>query len=146
MYNDEQILSINEYEAMAKAYAQILRDKGFRIVCSATPSAQLVDSIFLHLAKIKCHLFALGGFLGTSPLYSLNERQLNKLCVVFDREKPPIEKASTADKTKNFLSYLSNEFALLQELLTVAEQTSFEQEVKNILNQRLSLLSKTLSL
>ena len=83
-YNDEQLLSISQYEAFAKAYAQTLREKGFKIINLADGlTEEEVNDIFEKLFTIKSLLFSMGGFLNTSSFYSLNERQLKKLSIIF---------------------------------------------------------------
>lgn len=145
-YNDEGLLSTSQYEIIAKAYADALKKKRLKIVNIDDIDQGEVDKIFELLAQIKALLFSLGGFLNTSTFYSLNERQIKKLLIIFDREQLPIQSNKCRDKTKCFLSFLSTEFALINALLSVAEKTRFEGEIKALTSARLTLLSQILAL
>lgn len=146
-YNDEKILSISDYEVMAKAYAEQLKKRGFMLVQIDSPeSKQLCDECIELMMEIKSQLFALGGFLNTSKIYSLNERQIKKLALLYDCTPTPIKSVYISDKTKLFLSFLSNEFALLKTLIELSSKTNFESEISKIINSRLILLSQTLSI
>lgn len=146
-YNDEGLLSIEQYEVMAKAYADALKKRGLKIVnIDDEIDERDVDEIFDKISNIKSLLFTLGGFLNTSTFYSLNERQLKKLLIIFDKDTIPSLHVKTRDKTKCFLSFLSCEFALTSKLLTLSEKTNFESEIKGMIHQRLTLLSQILAL
>ncbi|MBQ8444184.1 MAG: hypothetical protein IJX25_02400 [Clostridia bacterium] len=146
-YNDEGLLSIEQYEVMAKAYADALKKRGLKIVnIDDEIDERDVDEIFDKISNIKSLLFTLGGFLNTSTFYSLNERQLKKLLIIFDKDTIPSHHVKTRDKTKCFLSFLSCEFALTSKLLTLSEKTNFESEIKGMIHQRLTLLSQILAL
>ena len=76
-YDDEKLLSIEEYEVMAKAYSQALKDKGFIFVqIDGRDNEEIIAETFNLLIKIKSLLFHLGNFLNTGHLYSLNERHI----------------------------------------------------------------------
>lgn len=147
MYNDEARLTAEGYELMAKAYAEMLKNKGFKIVSSdSLPSQEEISSLFETLSSIKAHLLMLGGFLSTGSFYSLNERHIKKLALIFDFQSQEFHSPRIYDKTKCFLSFLSKEFSLISQLLTLAEKTSFEEEIKKIIKERLSHLSQILAL
>ena len=145
-YNDEQILSIPTYEAMAKEYASMLKKRGFMLVQVGGEDISLANEVFNLLLKAKSLLFALGGFLNTSKFYSLNERQIKKFAIMFDlnplSEKTPLPR----DKTKCFLAFLSNEFLLIKSLIELAGKSNFEGELNGLTATRLSLLSKLLEI
>ncbi|MBE7074134.1 MAG: hypothetical protein E7379_03485 [Clostridiales bacterium] len=143
---DDKLLSIKEYEVMAKAYADALQKNGFKIINAQEIDENLLNDTFSTFAEIKSLLLALGGFLNTSPFYSLNERQIKKLTIMFDREGIELRTPKLRDKTKNFLSFLSCEFSLIKNLFQIAEKSTFESDIKHIINQRLSLLSQILAL
>ena len=87
-YNDEQVLSLQDYEKIAKAYAKGVRN--FKIISLDNEETQkLIEPIFELLYSIKASLFVLGGFLGTSKFYSLNERQIKKLAIMLDYNDVP---------------------------------------------------------
>ena len=146
-YNDEQLLSIENYQQLAKAYSDALSKKGLKIISiEDNPDPMMIESIFTHLGEIKTHLLCLGGFLGTSKFYSLNERHVKKLSVIFDSSSLPQKRACSRDKTINFLHFLSHELLLIDELFKASETTTFEKDLKEIVHQRLHLLSDILSL
>lgn len=146
-YNDNPILNINEYEIMAKAYASELKKRGFMIVqIDSDESKQLIEKAFELMLTIKSQLFALGGFLNTSNFYSLNERQIKKLSLLFDYPYPANKSVGKYDKTKMFLSFLSNEFLLIKTLFELSTKTNYESEITKMINSRLTLLSQILSI
>ncbi len=145
-YNDDQILSISEYEIMAKEYSNELKKRGFRLVqVDGNETRELIDNIFQDLFKIKSYLFMLGGFLNTGNFYSLNERQLKKLSIIFDWSGEVCQHRVVADKTKVFLAFLSTEAKLIKNLLSLAEKSNFETEIRKIIDARLNLISQILA-
>ena len=144
-YNDEMILSNEDYRTLANAYAQELKARNFMLIkIDDQADQELVRQTFNNLHNIKTLLFSLGGFLNTSQFYSLNERQMKKLSIIFDYEYTPEPVKHTNDKTKNFLSFLSHEMQVVKTLIELAEKSSFEDEIKKIINSRLTLLSNIL--
>lgn len=145
-YNDEQILSCSSYEIMAKAYAQAMKDKGFMFVAvDNEKNKMLIEDIFDILAKIKSCLFFLGGFLGTSKLYSLNERQIKKLELIFDFHIAPNKYSFKSDKTATLLEFIGHESHLTKNLIELSAQSSFEHDILKIVNDRLALMQETFS-
>lgn len=141
-YSDDMILSTENYEHMAKAYANAMKQKGYMIVqVDNEKNRELILQTFDLLSKIKSCLFRLGGFLNTSKMYSLNERQIKKLTVIFESELPS-STFSTGDKTKTFLMFLSFEALLIKNLIELKEQSNFETDITRIVNDRLILLSQ----
>ncbi len=145
MYNDEQLLSVTDYENLAKAYSSALKNKGFMIVqVDSEANKILLNEIFENLYSIKTYLFNLGGFLGTGKFYSLNERQLKKLSILFDYERAEFKTNPPRDKTKCLLKFLSSECRLIKNLISLSERTSFETQIQDIISARLTLLSQIL--
>ena len=144
-YDDNQLLSISEYEAMAKAYASELKKRGFMVVqINDELNSQLLQQVFDDLLQIKSFLFSLGGFLNTSAFYSLNERQIKKLSILLDFSPAISLEKVPRDKTKCFLAFLSREMHLIRLLIEFSEQSNYETEIKKIIDARLSLLSQLL--
>jgi len=107
----------------------------------------LVGEVFENLFKIKSYLFALGGFLNTSIFYSLNERQIKKLSLIFDYDNHNINSTKQhRDKTKCFLAFLSEECLLIKNLIKLAENSNYESQIKDIISSRLAKLSEILSI
>lgn len=144
-YNDDQLLNIEGYENMARAYSNLLKKQGFIIIkADDTENKQLIENIFELFAKIKAYLFRLGGFLNTSRIYSLTDRQSKKIEIIFDKNLPTGIKINCHDKTKCFLNYLGFEFELIKNLIAIKEQSNFESDILKIINDRLSLLKNIL--
>lgn len=142
-YNDEQILNLEQYEEMAKAYASSMKSRGFIVVqVDSEELLKLIEDTFDLLAEIKNCLFILGGFLNTSMMYSLNERQIKKLRIIFDYNKPLKNYKIKYDKTICFLKFLGLEVNLLRNLLQLCDKSNFEHEIKKIIDDRLITLNK----
>lgn len=142
-YNDEQILSCSSYEVMARAYANAMKERGFMFVqVDNEKNRELIEDTFSSLAKIKSCLFFLGGFLGTGRMYSLNERQIKKLEIIFDKEIAHNQYAFKSDKTKALLEFIGCEAHLIKNLITLSSQSSFEYDILKIIGDRLSLLQE----
>ena len=141
-YNDEPILSLQDYELMAREYDSALHKRGFIFVqVDDEQTNAMVEVAFLVLAEIKACLFNLGGFLNTSTMYSLNERHIKKLRVIFDYDKPLATFKLRRDKTYCFLRYIGLECKLLKCLLALSERTNYERELKKIYEDRLTTLA-----
>ena len=140
-YNDEPILSLQDYELMAREYASALHKRGFIFVqVDDAQTNAMAEEAFQVLAEIKACLFNLGGFLNTSTMYSLNERHIKKLRVIFDYDKPLATFKLRRDKTYCFLRYIGLECKLLKCLFALSERTNYERELKKIYEDRLTTL------
>ena len=145
-YNDEQLLNINDYEVMAKAYANELKKRGFMVVqIDSEQSHMLANTIFEKMLQIKSKLFLLGGFLNTGKFYSLNDRQIKKFSLLFDLNFDVQNKNLSHDKIKVFLSFLSDELEVVKHLIELSEKSNYENEIKKIIEARLTLLSQILA-
>lgn len=145
-YDDEQILSIEGYENMARAYSNFMKQKGFVIIkVDDNENKALIEQTFDLFSNIKNHLFRLGGFLNTGKLYSLTNRQISKFEIIFDKKLPKNNKFCQFDKTKCFLSYIGYEFALIKNLIALKDQSNFESDILRIINDRLSSLKDIFS-
>ncbi len=143
-YNDEQILSVEDYEVMAKAYASTMKSKGFIFIqVDSSVVKALIEETFDFLAEIKTCLFIMGGFLNTASFYSLNERQIKKLRIIFDYSSPLQTFKLKHDKTLCFLRFLGLEAKVLKNLLSLAEKTNYETELKKMVDDRLITLGNT---
>lgn len=142
-YNDEKLLSIGEYEAMAKAYSQKLKEKGFIFVqIDAQENEALISECWELLRKIKSSLFYLGNFLGTGRMYSLNERQIKLFHTMFPDEEQVIRYKIRGDKTKCFLNMLSLENQLIIKLLSLSNSSPFSSQIERMIDERLRLSSE----
>lgn len=146
-YNDEQILSLEDYETIAKAYAKSMKNKGFIFVqVDSNEVKALIEETFDYLAEIKSCLFIMGGFLNTSALYSLNERQIKKIRLIFDYSQPLKTFKLKYDKTLCFLRFIGLESKLIKNLLELAEKTNYESELKKLINDRLVTFGNTFTI
>lgn len=142
-YNDEPILSLQDYEVMAKEYNKSLKKRGFIFVqIDNYEVEQLVEETFNLLANSKACLFVMGGFLNTSSFYSLNERQIKKMRIIFDYEKPLKTFRLKHDKTTCFLTFVGLEIRILKNLLLLCEKSNFEREIRTIYQDRISNLEQ----
>lgn len=140
-FDDEKLLNVEGYEAMAKAYSAFFKQKGFIIVkIDDKENQELINKTITLLSQIKLYLFRLGGRFNTSKLYALTDRQAKKLEVIFDTKLPAISNFVCHDKTKCFFKYLSIEFELIKNLIALKEQSNFESDIFRIINDRLLLL------
>ena len=140
-YKDDVILTIEQYENIAKKYSESLKKNGFKIIkVDNEKNKELINQILSLMSKIKSSLFRLGGFFNTSKIYSLNERQIKKMIILFDTSLP-IENLQFLDKKKTFSNYIILEFRLIKNLIELKEQSNFESEINRMLNERLTLLS-----
>ncbi len=141
-YNDEELLSPNSYQEVAKAYQKSLQNKGFVFVSLDNSK----EEAFLHEVMelfylIKSNLFALGGFLGTGALYNLNEKEIAKMQSLYTQEFNFPSKSFSHDKVKCFLSLLSSENKLINKLICLAEQSTYSTEILEIIKERTQLSS-----
>ncbi len=140
IYNDEQLLNIADYEKMAKEYSA--NKKQLMIIqVDNEKNRQLINDTFDCLSKIKSCLFRMGGFLNTSKMYSLTERQIKKLGIIFDYERPLQQYKIMADKTNCFVEFIGLESLLIKNLIELGDQSSFEHEIRTIINDRLNLMN-----
>ena len=141
-YNDEKMLSPASYQEMANQYSKTLKEKGFVFVSlDSSKEEALLHEAFELFYLLKGSLLALGGFLGTGALYSLNEKHLQKMTELYNKEFEFEAKHYSHDKTKTFLNMLSLESKLINKLLSLAEQSNFSKEIFEIIKERTHLLS-----
>ena len=142
-YNDEKLLSVQDYEIMAKAYSNHLKSKGFVFVqVDATENELLISEVFELMSKIKSCLRFLGNFLGTGRLYSLNELQMKTFQIIYPSCDQTLSYKIRGDKTKCFLNLQSLESELISKLLTLSEQSPFSNQLLWLIKERLYLSSE----
>ena len=144
IYNDEQIMDAQSYQLVAQAYHEALLQNKLIMLDASEPDETLVKDTLSLFSQIKASLLSLGGFMNTSQFYSLNERQIKKMEIIFEQDLP-ITNTHHRDKTKNFLMFLSCEFKLIKNMTVLAKQSRFEKEILSMATSRLSLISKLLS-
>ncbi len=142
-YNDEKLLSIDEYEVMAKAYSQHLRDKGFIFIqVDSEENNELICEVNELFSQIKSSLFYLGNFLGTGRLYSLTDRQIRLFQTIYPDCTQTNSYKIRGDKTKCFLNLMSLESTLISKLLTLSENSPFFKQLDTMIRERLYVTSE----
>lgn len=140
IFNDEQLLSPDQYEVMAKAYSNSLKQKGFVFVSfDKSGQGEILSEVFDLLCLLRDHLFALGGFLGTGAMYNLNEKHILALQKIFDYDFNYSRTNLLHDKTKLFLNMLSLENILLSKLLDLAFASDNPEEILAFIKERTAL-------
>lgn len=139
-YNDEKLLSLEEYEIMAKEYSKSLKSGGFVFVKVDESACDiLVSEIFDLLNKISSSLRVLGNFSELNKLLALTEKQCSTLQVLYpecSQEKPLLVRGN---KNLIFLNFLSLESELILKLLSLCEQSPFSSQLNSLARERLYL-------
>ena len=139
-YNDEKLLSPDEYSVMAEAYSAALKKRGFVFVqVDALIDQKLIEEIFDCIGKIRSCLLFLGGFLGTGKLFQANERHTESLMLLFDIAFESPSHQIRGDKTKCFLGLLSLESKLISLLIELSKDCPFSKQIERIIKERLSI-------
>ena len=139
-YNDEKLLSTQEYEVMAKAYSSALKRSGFVFVrLDESACDALVSEIFDILNKINSSLRTLGSYSELNKLLSLTEKQTLALQVLYPEcsQENPLQ--VRGNKNLIFLNFLSLESELILKLLSLCEQSPFSSQLNKIITERLYL-------
>ncbi len=138
-YDDFVCPTPDEYEILAKAYSNSLKEKGFVFVRLDTESVNvLVDEVFDLLFKLRATYRSLGSFMGSDKFYALNEEQIKKLRELFSYKQNRGFKMNW-NKTKCFLNGVSLENRLLIKLFLLAQKSDEYQELISLCFQRLRL-------
>ena len=139
-YNDEKLLSPEEYSIMAQEYSAALKKRGFVFVqVDQLVDRKLLEEIFDCLGKLRSCLLFLGGFLGTGKLFQANERHIESLTLLLDFEFDCPSHRIRGDKTKCFLALLSLESKLISLLLNLSSVCPFSKQIERIVHERLSI-------
>lgn len=138
-YNDFACPTPDEYENLAKAYMQSLRDKGF-VFISLENEAQkmLVDEVFDLLFKLRASYRALGSFMGSDKFYQLNEEQIEVLRDMFSYTHNRGFRIAW-NKTKCFLNCISLENKLLIKMFLLAQKSQEYESLVGLCFQRLRM-------
>lgn len=142
MYNDEPILSIEEYQKLAKAYSKELQNKGFMFVAIDKQKEKLLSQKAVEtLHQIKGLIFSLSGFMGTGALYGPTVNHI-KILSSFCSFSPSQTKKFSRDKTKGFLNLISLENSLLGCLSELLLNSPNYAQILEIIEERTFLQSK----
>lgn len=139
-YEDDRLLSLDEYAVMAKAYSDGLKKQGFMFIqVDARENDELVNEIFEIFTQIASLLKYLNGFLGTDRLLKLTQKQLSAYQVMYPSCELSISYRIRGDKTRCFLHLLSLESKLLGRLLILIERSPFSNHLSSFVKERLYL-------
>lgn len=140
MYNDDCLAGPEEFERMAKAYSNALKDKGFLFVSLNNENFDfLIDEVFDILFKLQSSYHFLNGFLGSDKFLELTKQQIEILRKEFNYEKNRAFKLRT-NNTKCFLNNISLESKLLLKLGELAKKSGKFEEISSLCEKRILLL------
>ena len=135
IYEDDKILTMEEYEELAKQYYQSYNKNEFKFI-NTSEDEVLLDLVFNPFSLVNQSLFRLGGFLNTSKLYTLTNKQI-KIFLNLYNKKLPFLSIKQCDKTNTFLNYIGLESQLLLNLINLARIDKNEDIINRIINDRL---------
>lgn len=145
-YNDELIPTPENYEKMAKAYSNALKEKGFVFIrLSNEDFCFLIDEIFDILFKLRSSYRYLKGFMGSDKFLELNEEQIEELRDIFSYSKNRAFQIRT-NKTKCFLNTVSLETRLILKLNELAQKSEYFEKLSSIASKRLLLSTELYSI
>ena len=137
LYEDDKILTIDEYEKLAREYLTAIEENKIELINVEDDSA-LIDEMFHSFACVSRALFCLGGFLNTSRLYSLTSKQIKTLQEIYSLKLPHVVLPSY-DKTKLFLHFVGCESGLILSLIKLAKSSNNAQVLEKMISDRLVL-------
>lgn len=138
-YDDFACPTPDEYEALARAYSNSLKQKGFIFVRLDTEGMNvLIDEVFDLMFKLRASYRMLGQFMGCDKFYALNEEQLELLRDKFNYKQNRGFKMNW-NKTKCFLNTISLENRLLIKLFLLAQKSDEFEFLVGLIFQRMRL-------
>ncbi len=138
-YNDFACMSPDEYENLAKAYSNSLKEKGFVFVRLDTEATNvLVDEVFDLLFKLRAIYRSLGNFMGANKFYELNEEQIDVMRNLFSYKQNRGFRI-TWNKTKAFVGSISLESRLLIKMFLLAQKSDEYEKLVGLCFQRLRM-------
>ncbi len=138
-YDDFACLKPDEYEVLAKAYSNSLKEKGFIFVRLDTEGTEvLIDEVFDLMFKLRSSYRLLGRFMGADRFYALNEEQLSLLREKFNyRQNRGFQ--IRWNRTKCFLNSVSLENRLLIKMFLLAQKSDEFEFLVGLIFQRMRL-------
>ncbi len=138
-YDDFVCPTPDEYEVLAKAYSDSLKEKGFIFVRLDNEGVNiLIDEVFDLMFKLRASYRAIGNFMGCDKFYSLNEEQIDLLRSKFSYKQNRGFKVNW-NKTKCFLNAISLENRLLIKLFLLAQKSDEYEFLVGLIFQRMRL-------
>ena len=137
LYEDDKILTIDEYEKVAREYLKAIEENKIELI-KVEDDSSLIEEVLHSFACVSRSLFCLGGFLNTSRLYSLTCKQIKTLQEIYNCKMPQAVLPSY-DKTKLFLHFVGCESGLILSLNNLAKSSNNAQVLEKMINDRLIL-------
>lgn len=138
-YDDFVCPTPDEYQALAKAYSNSLKQKGFVFISLDNESKNiLIDEVFDLMFKLRSSYRMLGNFMGSDKFYALNEEQLETLRELFSYKQNRSFKINW-NKTKCFINAIGLENRLLIKLFLLAQKGEEYEKLIGLCFQRLRL-------
>ena len=138
MYNDDGLSTPENFEKMAREYAEKLKDEGFKFFPSKVHIDFLLDEVFEILFKLRSSYRFLRGFLGSENFLELTETQIDKLRKIFSYNKNRGFRVRV-NSTKCLLNSISLESELILKINLLAQNCDYLDELSNLINARLLL-------
>ena len=135
LYEDDKILTIEEYEALAREYLKKAEENKIELI-KVEDDAAMVEELFCCFARVNQCLFCLGGFLSTGCIYSLTCKQIKTLKQLYDCQLPQVV-LPRQDKAKLFLHFVGCESALILSLTSLAKSSNKAQVFERMISDRL---------
>ena len=141
-YNDE--LMPNNFEEIAKAYSQTLKDKGFVFIRLQEEEFHLlIDEILVVISKMKSCLTRLNNRLDAGDLASLLEQAEKRLCSTFGNKKP--HKFNCVESESNaFLCLISLENLLILKLMILSTKSEELELCSELITNITTLFSQSI--
>lgn len=138
-YDDFVCPTPDEYEVLAKAYSDSLKEKGFIFVRLDNEGVNiLIDEVFDLMFKLRASYRSIGNFMGCDKFYNLNEEQIDILRTKFNYKQNRGFKVNW-NKTKCFLNAISLENRLLIKLFLLAQKSDEYEFLVGLIFQRMRL-------
>ena len=137
LYEDEKVLTIDEYEKIAREYMRSYGENQFKFI-NAEDDKEKVDNAAFYFSAVSRSLFCLGGFLNTSRLYALTCKQIKAFEELYG-VKLPNTCLPRGDKPKLFLQYNGYESALILALFELSRSSNHSAELERMIVDRLVL-------
>ena len=140
-YNDEASPTLENFENMARAYSEKIKNEGFVFInLNDQDYSFLLEEVFDILFKLRASYRFLNGFLGSNLFLDLTEEQIKDLRDLFDYTKNRGFRVQT-NNTKCFLNTVSLESKLILKLGDLAKKSDHFSAISSIINKRLVLIA-----
>ena len=146
VYDDEKIANISQIENMAKAYSEVLKEKGFVFVnLDEVGKKLLIKEVMELLFKLRSSYRSMQNFLSSFSMYELTNRHIEEMRQMFlvEDNKGFFVKSNN---TKCFLNSISLENMLLTKLVFLSQKCDFGEELFSMILERTNLIASNLKI